>query len=132
MPARLRRRQAGFTLVEQLAALAVVGTVSATALPQLTALDQQARSALLASLAASAGSAMVMNQAGCLLTGGQARPGKCLPLHDCSEVAALLMTDLPAGHVVPAQPLPPDGGRCQVQRVDDGASAAFFGAAAGG
>ena len=132
MPARLRRRQAGFTLVEQLAAITLVGTVSATALPPLVALQDDARATTLTSLAASAAAAVALNQAGCLLTDQQATPGKCVPLRDCADVAGLLMTDLPAGYSLPTQPLAASGTRCTVLRLDDGASAAFHGVASGG
>lgn len=132
MPARLRRRQAGFTLVEQLAAITVAGTLSATALPPLVALHDDARASTLASLAASAAAAVALNQAGCLLTDQRAVPGKCLPLRDCADVAGLLAVDLPAGYVLPAQPLPPEGGRCSVLRQADGVSVGFHGAGTGG
>ena len=132
MPSRLRRRQAGFTLVEQLAAITLVGTVSATAMPPLVALHGDARASTLHSLAASAATAVALNQAGCLLTGQRAAAGKCLPLRDCAEVRGLLMTDLPAGYSLPARPLAADGTRCSVLRLDDGASAGFHGVATGG
>lgn len=122
----------GFTLVEQLAALTIVASASATALPALVALNEQADATLLASLAASAGSAMALNQAGCLLTGQRAVPGKCQPVGDCADVTGLLMADLPAGYAVPAHPLSAQGGSCSLVRLQDGGSAAFPGAAAGG
>jgi len=136
MHPRLHRRtnlpQRGFTLVEQLAAVAVAGTLSVAALPGLVALEQQAQSTALASLAASAGAAMVLNQAGCMVTDQQASPGKCQPVRDCADVAGLLMTGLPAGYQVQAQPLPAQGGVCTLVRQQDGGSARFPGAAAGG
>ena len=128
----LRPLQRGFTLVEQLAVVALVGTVSATALPGLVALDRQARDTALASLAASAGAAMVLNQAGCMVTDQQAAPGKCQPVRDCADVAGLLMAALPAGYQVQAQPLSAQGGHCSLLRLQDGSSAGFHGAAAGG
>ena len=127
----MRTLPRGFTLIEQLAVITLVGTASAAALPALADLQTQAADATLASLAAAAGSAMVMNQAGCLLTQQQPVPGKCQPVRDCSDVGALLNGDIPAGYAVPAQPLAAEGGRCQWQRVQDGAAVAFHGAATG-
>lgn len=125
---RPRRRVArGFTLVEQLTALTIVATASATALPALVALNEQAETTVLASLAASAGSAMALNQAGCLVTEQRAVPGKCQPVRDCADVAGLLMADLPAGYAVPARPLSALGSRCSLVRLHDGSSAAFTG-----
>lgn len=118
----------GFTLIEQLAVIALVGTASATALPALVDLHAQADATTLASLAAAAGSAMVLNQAGCLVTQQQAVPGKCQPVQDCSDVGALLIGAVPAGFQVPARPLQPGDGRCQLLRLHDGATAAFHAA----
>ena len=112
--------------------IALVGTVSATALPALTEFNQHAERTVLASLAASAGSAMVINQAGCLVSQGQAAPGRCQPLQDCTQVQGLLMQPLPDGVVVPAQLLDRSGGTCQLLRVRDGVTAAFYGVATGG
>ena len=121
----------GFTLIEQLAVITLVGTASAAALPALVDLHAHAADATLASLAAAAGSAMVLNQAGCLLTQQQPVPGKCRPVRDCSDVGGLLNGDIPAGYAVPAQPLATEGGRCQLQRLQDGAAVAFHGVATG-
>ncbi len=132
LPSSRHRTGRGFTLVEQLAVIALVGTVTASALPALAEFNQQAHHTLLASLAASAGSAMVLNQAGCLVTDGQAVPGKCQPVQDCQQVQGLLMQPLPAGFMVPVQPLAPGGTTCQMLRLQDGAAAGFHGAATGG
>ena len=122
----------GFTLIEQLAVIALVGTASATALPALVNLQAQADATALASLAAAAGSAMVLNQAGCMVTQQRAVPGKCQPVDDCSDVGGLLIGAIPPGYQVPAQALQGGDGRCQLLRQLDGASAGFYGAAAGG
>jgi MSHA pilin protein MshA len=136
-PAPLARRAAaaparGFSLIEQLTALSVSGLLAASALPALTALNDTAQDTSLAVLAHGAASAMAMNQAGCLLTGQRHEAGKCQPVRDCADVAGLLATDLPAGYAVTPQPLPPGGARCTLLRTQDGATAGFHGAAAGG
>ncbi len=128
MPARQR----GFTLIEQLAVLALVGSATASALPALVAINNQAEATALASLAGAAGSAMLLNQAGCLLTDQHAVPGKCQPVHNCQQVAGLLMAPLPAAYQIQAQALSDSGGQCQVVRLRDGAAAGFHGAATGG
>lgn len=127
----MRPSTRGFTLIEQLAVIALVGTASATALPALVDLQARAENTLLASLAASAGSAMVLNQAGCLVTQQHAVPGKCQPVRLCSDVGTLLIGAVPPGYQVPAQPLQGSDGRCQLLRLKDGASASFHGAATG-
>ncbi len=137
VPARtsLPRRQRGFTLIELLTVTAVAGTVSTLAMPALIDVHAQAEQAALLSMAAAAGSAMLLNQAGCLVSDGQPAPGKCLAINDCQQVPALLTTALPTGYRVLAQPLSADGvsapaQTCQLQRDSDGLVAGFYGVAA--
>lgn len=123
--------QRGFSLVEQLAALSLAGTLATGAVTTLNALDSQARETTLARLASSAATAMALNQAACVLSGQRTAPGRCQAVRDCADVAALLMNDLPAGYTVPVQPLSAQGVRCTLLRTHDGASAGFHGVAAG-
>lgn len=131
----MQGRHRGFTLIEQLVALSVAGTLSVTALPALVDFHDAAEAGALASLAAAAGSAMVLNQAGCLVTGGRPVPGKCQAINDCAQVAGLLMAGLPPGYRVPPQALVADpalaGATCGLQRERDGAVAGFYGVRTG-
>lgn len=132
----MQRRSRGFTLVEQLAAIAIAGSASVAALPALVEFRAQAEQTALASLAAAAGSAMVLNQAGCLVTQQRPVPGKCEAVNDCQQVQRLLLVDLPAGYRVAAQPLAGNGlarggDSCRLLRASDGASAGFYGVATG-
>ena len=146
---RLARRCRGFTLIEQLAVIAAVGATSAVAVPRLAELQAQAEATALASLAGAAGSAMVLNQAGCLVTGHRVADGRCTAVADCADAAALLMAELPAGYRLLPQPINPAGGptgvptsgptsgpgngrmaACQVLQLATGATAAFTGLSA--
>ena len=100
------RPACGFTLIEQIVALAITGAASAAALPALAALQAQADSTALHHLASTAGSAMALNYAGCLVTNQAAVPGKCQAMADCSQVGTLLQAGLPAGYRVLPQALP--------------------------
>ncbi len=122
----------GFTLIEQVVAIALVGTVSATALPAFTALRAQVDATALSSLAASASSAMLLNQAACMLSQQQAVPGKCLPVRHCADVAALLIGGVPPGYQVLPKPLQGQDQHCQLQQVQGGQTAAFYAMATGG
>ena len=128
------RRQRGFTLIELITATAVAGTLSALAVPALLDVQVQAEQTALVSLAAAAGSAMLLNQAGCLVTDGRPVAGKCLAIRDCQHVQGLLTAELPPGYRVPAQPLSADGmsvpaQTCQLRRDSDGQVAGFYGVA---
>ena len=127
----------GFTLIEQLAVIAAVGTTSAVALPQFIEIQAQAEATALVSLAGAAGSAMVLNQAGCLVTDHRASEGRCAPVADCADAATLLMTDLPAGYRIEPQAIAQQGSRangliasCLLVQRDSGASALFTGLSA--
>ena len=127
----------GFTLIEQLAVIAAVATTSAVALPQFIEFQAQAEATALASLAGAVGAAMVLNQAGCLVTDHRAAEGRCAPVADCADAAALLMADLPAGYRIEPQAIAPRGGRangllaaCRLVQQDSGASAVFTGLSA--
>lgn len=122
----------GFTLVEQVTAIAALGLASAAAAPRIVQLHADAQAATLNALAHAASSAMAMNQAGCLVTGQQAVPDKCTPQRDCTDVGSLLLGGVPEGYVVRAAPLA--RGRdtlCTLQQLATGDEAGFVGIGAG-
>ena len=127
----------GFTLIEQVAVIVAVATTSAVALPQFIEIQAQAEATALAGLAGAAGSAMVLNQAGCLVTDHRASEGRCSPVADCADAATLLMAALPAGYRIEPQAIAPRGGRangsvaaCRLVQLDGSASAVFTGLSA--
>lgn len=123
-------RPRGFTLIEQLAVITTVGATSVVALPQFIEISTQAEATALASVAAAAGSAMVLNRAGCMVTGQVPVADKCAAVSDCAQVAGLLMAGLPPGYQVPTAPIGP--GICTVVQDNTGRSAVFVGLLTGG
>lgn len=121
----------GFSLIEQLVAMSAVGGAMALTLPQAAALHEAAQSSTLASLAGAAQSAMALNQAGCALTGGQARPGKCRPVEHCAQVNSLLLFDLAGHYQLQDAETPAEPGQlaCTLTQSDTGLSRAFGGPA---
>lgn len=119
----------GFTLIEQIAAIALSGAAAAAALPALAALQAQADATALQHLASAAGSAMALNYAGCLVSNQAAVPGKCQVMANCSQVGMLLQAGLPAGYRVLPQAMPAQAaGRdmsCQLLDNTTGAGASF-------
>ena len=121
--------------------IAAVGATSAAALPQFIEISAQAEATALTSLAVAASSAMVLNLAGCMVTGQMPVTGKCTAVNRCEQVLGLLMADLPPGYRVAAAPIlleGPDAGRvngvsgsCAVVQDNSGASAGFVGLSAG-
>ena len=127
-------RTRGFTLIEQLAVIVAVAATSAAALPQFVEIQAQTEATTLVGLA---GSGMVLNQAGCLVTDHHAALGRCSAVADCADAAMLLMADLPAGYRIEPQAIAPQGGRangiiaaCRMVQLASGASAVFTGLSA--
>lgn len=136
-PAR-RQRSRGFTLIEQLAVIVAAGATSAVALPRFIELQAATEQAALASLAGAAASGMVLNQAGCLITDQRAAPGRCMPVADCADAAALLLAELPEGYRIEPQAIALPSGRgngsaatCRMVQLASGATKNFIGLAAG-
>lgn len=129
----MTRPARGFTLIEQIAAITLAGAASAVAVPALVDLQADAEAATLNSLAQAATSAMAINQAGCLVTAQRAVPGKCTPVRQCGDLAALWLVGVPAGYRVVEAPLGEPGatGDCRLVRDGDGAGRRFVGIAAG-
>ena len=129
----MRRPARGFTLIEQIAAVTLAGAASAVAVPALVDLQADAQATTLRSLAQAATSAMVLNQAGCLVTGQTAQAGKCTAVRQCGDVAGLLLAGVPPGYRVVDGPLGEVGAPTTCQLVPDTGSdgAPFIGIAAG-
>ena len=113
-------------------ALAITGAASTAALPALAELQAQADATALHHLANTAGSAMALNYAGCLVTNQAALPGKCQVMANCSQVGKLLQAGLPEGYRVLPQALPAQSAysagaelSCQVLDNSSGAGASF-------
>lgn len=127
-----RRAARGFTLIEQVAAIAVLGLASAAAAPRLVQLHADAQAATLEAMARAASSAMALNQAACQVTGHAPVADKCTPQHNCADVGALLLGGLPAGYAVAPAPLARgQEAQCTLRQLDTGAEAGFIGLGAG-
>ncbi|MDT7836096.1 hypothetical protein [Aquabacterium sp. OR-4] len=127
-----RRAARGFALVEQVAAITLLGLASAAAAPHFVQLHADAQAATLDAMASAASSAMALNQAACQITGHQPQPDKCAPQGNCTDLGALLLGGLPAGYAVQPQPLARgQQARCTLRQLATGAEAGFIGLGAG-
>jgi type II secretory pathway pseudopilin PulG len=126
----------GFSLIEQLTMLATLGVLSATALPRLAALTQDAEVAALDNTVAALTAAMLINQGACSLAGAAQRPEVCVPLQDCRDAQALLAQPLGPDWQLQAQALPLGeqrhlGASCTLRHLPSGQALQFRGFAAG-
>lgn len=80
-PRRRRQREEGFTLIELVIVLVVLGILSAIAVPQFTGMADQAR---LSAIASSLASANTINQAQCRILDWDTSASSCVAIEDAS------------------------------------------------
>jgi len=113
---------AGFTLIELIMVIVILGTLAAIAFPRFVDLSSEAENAALEGVAASMGSASAMNYAVRVASGRV----KGLPVADCTDVVNLIDGGLPSGYTVSPTAVAPDTtASCSVTQTSSNAQALF-------
>ena len=94
----MKSQQSGFTLIELIMIIVILGVLAVTAIPKYIDLQTEAKAAALQGVAGALTAASAINYAGCSVVGNVVTADKCVQVLNCSAVSGLLAAGLPAGY----------------------------------
>jgi MSHA pilin protein MshA len=91
----MRQGQKGFTMIELIVVIVILGILAATALPKFIDMSSDAEAAAVKGVAGAAGSAMTVNYAGCSVKDNKVTANKCVQITNCTDVGSVMQGGFP-------------------------------------
>jgi len=94
------QKQAGFTLIELVMVIVILGILAAAAIPQFVDLSGEANQGAVNGIAGALSSAAAVNYATCKTVGTS--DARCKVVNNCTDAANTLQSALPTGYTITA------------------------------